>query len=320
MNISRLFFSLFLLAGSVLLVAQSAYPEINTTYIYGDVLFRQHQEALARSQIIMARMGGASLEAEERETLKERLLGELFFFSYRPGEHDTVFTVAADFSLSPDTIASLNGLERSAYFDRLDTLIIPTVPGLYIRKDGGNELERRMRSNREGSDSAALPLTLSREGVKVSFQFFPNRTFSGEERLYFISLPFRSPLDHYWEITSPFGMRNHPVTGEWEHHNGIDVRAPRGTAVFAAEKGTIIKAAELDNYGIILILKHRGGYETRYAHLDEIYVKEGDSVARGQMIARSGNTGLSTGPHLHFEIRLNGLTVDPTKLVSQGSR
>ena len=319
MNTWRLFFSLLLFSVPVAAGAQTAYPQIRSTYIYGDVLFRQHQEALGRAQRLLARLTGSAEGEEETEDLRKRLLQELFFFSYEPSADDTVFTVAADFSLSPDTVASLNGLERAAYFDRPERVLIPSVPGLYIKKDGGNELERRLRENRL-NDGSSIPLTLSTEEGKEEILFYPNRTFSGAERLYFISLPFRSPLDHYWEITSPFGMRNHPVTGAWEHHNGLDVRAPVGTPVYAAEKGTIIASSELDNYGIILILKHRGGYETRYAHLDEVYVRKGETVTRGQMIARSGNTGLSTGPHLHFEIRKNGQTIDPVKLVSQGSR
>jgi murein DD-endopeptidase MepM/ murein hydrolase activator NlpD len=299
--------------------AQSAYPEIGETYIYGDPLFRQQQESLDRSQQILALLSSAGGDEEKRKILLEKLMGELFFFSYKPEEGATIYATAADFSLSADTLASLNGLERAAYADRKVTMIIPSVPGLYIRKEGGTELDRRLREDHL-NDPLSLPLVIMEKGNRVDFIFYPNVIFTGSERLYFVSLPFRSPLDHYWEITSPYGYRTHPVTGEWEFHNGLDVRAPIGTPLYAAEKGVITETAELDNYGIIVILKHRGGYETRYAHLNEVYVKEGDSVERGFMIGRSGNTGISTGPHLHFEIRRNGETVDPVKFVSQGSR
>ncbi len=319
MNFWRPFFRVLPFLTPLLLSAQTGYPEIHETYIYGDPLFRQHQESLDKSQRILALLTGTDRESDSGRTLLESLMGELFFFTYRPSPGGTVYGTAADFSLSADTIASLNGLERAAYLDRKETLVIPSVPGLYVREEGGTELDRRMRENRQG-EGFFLKLVITVEGEKRKYLFYPNSGFSGPERLYFVSLPFRSPLDHYWEITSPYGYRNHPVTGEWEFHRGIDVRAPVGTPVYAAEKGVIMETAELDNYGIIIILKHRGGYETRYAHLDEIYVKEGESVERGFMIGRSGNTGVSTGPHLHFEIRRNGDTVDPVKLVSQGSR
>jgi murein DD-endopeptidase MepM/ murein hydrolase activator NlpD len=319
MNIWRPLFKFAFIFFPLYLYSQTEYPEIKSTYIYRDNLFKQQQNALNQSQTIIARLTGAGLNKEEADQLKNRLKGEILFFSYHIHEGDTIYTVAADFSLSADTLASLNGLERAAYIDNKEDLIIPSIPGLYIREAGGNELERRMRENHESYDFF-YPLTLKINGVKQSFLFYPNLSFTGSERLYFISLPFRSPLDHYWEITSSYGMRVHPITGSWEQHNGIDVRAPLRTPVFSAEKGTVIKTTELDNYGIIIIIEHRGGYETRYAHLDEIFVKEGDFVERGQMIARSGNTGLSTGPHLHFEIRRNGQPIDPVRLVSQGSR
>ncbi len=319
MSIWRPFFRVLLFLIPLTAGAQASYPEIKETYIYGDPLFRQQQESLDRSQQILALLTLSPEEDSKREILLEKLMGELFFFSYKPSSEETIYATAADFSLSADTLASLNGLERAAYADRKDRLIIPSIPGLYIRKEGGTELDRRLRENHR-NDPLVLPLVIIENGMKVEFLFYPNVIFTGAERLYFVSLPFRSPLDHYWEITSPYGYRTHPVTGEWEFHKGLDVRAPIGTPLYAAEKGVISQTAELDNYGIIIILKHRGGYETRYAHLDEIYVKEGDSVERGFMIGRSGNTGISTGPHLHFEIRRNGETVDPVKLVSQGSR
>ncbi|MDC7219738.1 MAG: M23 family metallopeptidase [Spirochaetales bacterium] len=318
MNTWRLLFSLLLFTPSFLFGLPD-YPEIQSTYIYGDDLFKQHQNALDSSQKLLALLSGANRDNLDRKTLITQLMGELFLFSYTPRENDTIYTVAADFSLSPDTIASLNGLERAVYMEEKESLTIPSIPGLFIHENGGNELDRRMRET-ERDNNFYFPLTIRQNGIPVKYRFYPNLSFTPQERLYFISLPFRSPLDHYWEVTSPYGMRNHPVTGNWEKHEGIDVRAPRGTPIYAAEKATVIETTELDNYGILVILKHRGGYETRYAHLDEIFVKEGDSVNRGQLIALSGNTGISTGPHLHFEIRRNGQSVDPASLVSQGSR
>lgn len=295
------------------------YPEIRETSIFSDPLFRQHQEALDDSQLIRAQINGSFPDEEKDRVRKEAFISQLFFFTYTPHENDSIYTVAADFMITVDTLASLNGIERSAYFEKFETLIVPTIPGLYVRREIKNELERRLDLNHK-SETLSFPVIVRSNDMRSTFDFYPNGSFTAHERLYFISLPFRSPLDHDWEITSSHGNRVHPVTGAWEYHNGIDVRAPVGTPVFAVEDGEIIEVTELDNYGIIIILKHRGGYQTRYAHLNNVAVKKGDAVKRGQMIAKSGNTGISTGPHLHFEIRLNGVAMDPVRLVSQGSQ
>ncbi len=113
------------------------------------------------------------------------------------------------------------------------------------------------------------------------------------------------------EITSPYGQRNHPVTGEPSLHTGIDIPAPEGTVISASREGTVSKIYEDPSYGICMLLSHPDGYETFYAHLQEAKAQTGTSVAQGEEIALSGNTGVSTGPHLHFEIRKDGTAVDP---------
>ncbi|MHA0856195.1 murein hydrolase activator EnvC family protein [Paenibacillus sp. CMAA1364] len=115
-------------------------------------------------------------------------------------------------------------------------------------------------------------------------------------------------------LSSGFGKRTHPVTGAiGKMHNGVDFAVPQGTTVRSAESGTIILAEWYSGYGYAVIVDHGGGMWTLYAHLRKggISVNVGDRVSRGQKIAESGNTGLSTGPHLHFEVRLNGSVVDP---------
>ncbi len=119
---------------------------------------------------------------------------------------------------------------------------------------------------------------------------------------------FNWPL--FGEITSGFGPRRHPITRERDFHEGIDLKADEGTAVYAARAGKVSFAGPKGGYGYLIILDH-GLYETYYAHLSEILVYKGQFVEAGRLIARSGNTGFSTGPHLHFEIRLRGIPVNP---------
>lgn len=117
-------------------------------------------------------------------------------------------------------------------------------------------------------------------------------------------------------ISSAFGNRFHPVDRTVKFHAGIDIAAPRGTAVGAAGEGVVIFAGWQNGYGNLVVIRHPDGKETRYGHADRIFVRADDEVGPGQPIAAVGSTGKSTGPHLHFELRENGKPVDPRKYLS----
>ena len=118
-------------------------------------------------------------------------------------------------------------------------------------------------------------------------------------------------------ITSYYGYRTHPITGQWALHTGIDIGAAGGTNILSAEDGMVVTVIYgSTGYGYYVIVYHGDGYYTLYAHCSKILVKEGDQVKRGQVIALVGTTGSSTGNHLHFEVRLNGSTVNPLDYVS----
>lgn len=117
-------------------------------------------------------------------------------------------------------------------------------------------------------------------------------------------------------ISSDFGNRFHPIDKRSKFHGGLDIAVPTGTTIAAAAEGTISFAGKKGGYGNMVIVQHPDGRETRYAHLHSISVEVGDPVSKGQPIALSGSTGKSTGPHLHFEMRENGVAVDPMKVLS----
>lgn len=120
------------------------------------------------------------------------------------------------------------------------------------------------------------------------------------------------PVPGRYTITSPYGYRIHPILHTRKMHTGIDIGAPTGTHVVAANPGTVIMAKYYGGYGNTVMVDHGGGIVTLYAHNSSFAVSVGDSVVRGQVIAYAGSTGQSTGPHCHFEVRVNGEYTNPT--------
>lgn len=115
--------------------------------------------------------------------------------------------------------------------------------------------------------------------------------------------------------SSGYGMRNDPIKHTSILHPGFDLAAPTGTAVGAAAGGKVTHAGPAGTYGNLVTVRHENGYETRYAHLSAVTVKTGDTVQPGQQIGAVGSTGYSTGPHLHFEVRHEGKSIDPAPLL-----
>jgi len=128
------------------------------------------------------------------------------------------------------------------------------------------------------------------------------------------SLPLGSPLDTL-EISSKYGWRRSPLRKGWQLHAGTDYLAAWQDTVYATGNGVVRRASWNQGYGRCIMIDHAWGYQTTYAHLYRYFVRRGDTVERGQPIARAGNTGAVTGPHLHYEVRRNGKTADPSLFV-----
>ena len=126
------------------------------------------------------------------------------------------------------------------------------------------------------------------------------------------------PVPGYTKITSNYGMRVHPITGQYKLHTGVDISAPIGANFVAANDGIVTKAGYNTAYGNMVIIDHGGGISTLYAHGSEILVTVGQTVKQNEAILKVGSTGYSTGPHAHFEVRINGVVTNPIPYITNG--
>lgn len=117
------------------------------------------------------------------------------------------------------------------------------------------------------------------------------------------------------QISSPFGMRKDPIDGEKKFHYGLDIAAPYKSEIVAAESGRVVFSDSKGNFGNMVVVDHGNGFNTLYAHTDKNLVKTGERVKKGEPIALVGSSGRSTGPHLHFEVRKNGQSINPAKYI-----
>jgi murein DD-endopeptidase MepM/ murein hydrolase activator NlpD len=131
--------------------------------------------------------------------------------------------------------------------------------------------------------------------------------------------PFAQPVTSSFRFTSGFGTRRDPKTGRTRMHEGTDFAASHGTPIYATADGVVIHAGWEGGYGRLIKIRHEFGIETRYAHLSNIRVQEGQRVSRGDRIGDMGNSGRSTGTHLHYEVRISGRPVNPMTYIKAAS-
>lgn len=251
------------------------------------------------------------MENYRRAAVGKTLL-PLNIFTYRTQKHDTIYSVAARLNIPYDTIATLNSISSPSLFPRGEIIYLPNMTGLATRSDENDPflsgLEDRLKTER--SFGLELP---SITGKRVSAKFYPIQRFTGAERTTFLSSFLLPPLKGSKHIiTSTFGRRSNPFrSGHWEIHTGIDYRAPLKSSVYASRFGTVVSVSENKILGVHIIIQHERNYQTIYGHLSRALVRPGDQVNSGQVIAESGNTGRSSGPHLHFEVRKDGYPINP---------
>jgi murein DD-endopeptidase MepM/ murein hydrolase activator NlpD len=213
------------------------------------------------------------------------------------------------------------------------------MAALTSAEDGMESRVRRMRGviSDLGLDMAHLEAATPRAGMGGPYipVKLPPHAGPFERELYRINItraqmdrlnrtlalvPYRKPVVGEVEFTSGFGVRTDPFLGRPAMHTGLDFRAAQGDPVRATANGKVASAGWAGGYGRMVEIDHGNGLSTRYGHLSEIDVKVGDPVKIGQVIGAVGSTGRSTGPHLHYETRIDGEAVDPQKFLRAGVR
>lgn len=273
---------------------QSSFPKI-TELQSRNPMFKQYQQDLEQNYKNIARGEPTALS----------------IYSYTVQKGETIMTIAARCNVTQESLATLNRVCSSDSSIEGRELLLPTVPGLFVCTTPDTTLEHIL--SKKNYDSSTLCYNIS--GTK--FLFLPGERFEPTERAFFLDSAMTSPLPH-GILTSSYGMRISPISGMEKFHHGVDLAAPIGTPVYACRGGVVETCGKDNVYGNYIVLRHDNNNQSLYAHLSKIEVTEGFRVERGNEIGLVGTTGMSTGPHLHFEMRMNGHSqVPPNSLFTK---
>ena len=235
---------------------------------------------------------------------------KLATYTVQPG--DTLTSIARMFNSSADSIAYINSIaspDRISVGKELSVMV--NVNGLAVRVSSGDTLwDISRRYSFTVADIAEANNLASTDEIKVGqLLLLPGAISPRPVQTASRSSSFIWPADG--SVTSSFGWRIHPISGEELFHEGMDIAAYTGANVYAAASGTVAYCGWYGGYGRLIMIKHADGLETRYGHLSGYAVSEGDEIATGELIGYAGESGSTTGPNLHFEIRRSGKPVNP---------
>jgi len=257
----------------------------------------------------------ASLEIVEFEPEEFSKASLLLYDTYVVRSGDNISTLAIIFGLNQDTIISINKITNTRLLQINKILKIPNQDGILHTVSGTDTLV-----------SVAEKYKADAETIKIVNELFSDSISAGTElfipgaKLDWVSLQEINGDLFIWPvsgaITSPYGYRWSPFNGSRrEFHSGIDIRGSMGTPIKAAMSGRVSRVGYDGSLGNYVIINHHSGYRTLYGHMSVIRVRTGAYVAMGERIGDVGSTGLSTGPHLHFVVYKDGVTVNPRTLM-----
>ncbi|MCL2808603.1 MAG: LysM peptidoglycan-binding domain-containing M23 family metallopeptidase [Treponema sp.] len=249
----------------------------------------------------------------ELESLSKYRL--LFYDSHIVQSGENISGLAANFGLNQDTIISVNKITSSRLLQAGRVIRVPNQDGIFHTVRNGDTLE-----------ALAERYSVDQETIKIANELFSDNIVVGSDLFITGARLSREALQEIngdlfiWPVngavTSSFGWRRNPFNrNQRQFHNGIDIRGSTGTAVRAAMAGRVTAAGWDTVFGNYIIINHHSGYRTLYGHLDRIRTRTGAFVAQGERIGDVGNTGQSTGSHLHFSVFRNGVAINPRPLM-----
>ena len=248
------------------------------------------------------------------EEISEIKVPPLDYTVYSVKRGDMVGEIAAKYGISQDAIISVNKLKNTRSLQIGQLLKIPSLDGIAYTVKKGDTPEKLADAYKISLEKLALVNNISdnnmlKPGAAV---FLP------DAKLDWVTLQeingdlFKTPLHVGYRITTRYGWRRDPFTGQRSFHNGIDLATHKGTPIYASLAGTVVATGYSAIYGNYVIIRHHSGYQTLYGHMNTISAVRGQYVTYQTKIGTVGTTGRSTGPHLHFTVYKNGATINPT--------
>jgi murein DD-endopeptidase MepM/ murein hydrolase activator NlpD len=255
--------------------------------------------------------GGVFGIPEPEEFSKPQML---LYAAYVVKPGDTISALARNFGLNQDTLISYNEIKQSRLLQIGQVLKIPNQDGLLYTVKKGDTLAAIAEKYQTPLETIQTVNELISEGIVAgSGLFIPGARLNWVDLQEINGDLFAWPI--YGYLTSNYGYRASPFTGVRQFHSGIDIGAAMGTPIRAAMGGRVSAVGYDDSYGNFVVITHHSGYRTLYGHMSVTRVKTGNYVGTGERIGDVGSTGRSTGPHLHFTVYKNGVTVNPRALL-----
>jgi murein DD-endopeptidase MepM/ murein hydrolase activator NlpD len=236
------------------------------------------------------------------------------YISYKVEAGDIIGEISQNFGLNQDTILSVNGIKNSRLIQIGQVLKIPNQDGIMYTVKSGDTLSAVAETYETDLEAIRTTNELFSDAVQPNSRLFlPGARLNSVEVQEINGDLFTWPINGW--ITSSYGSRSSPFTGVRQFHSGLDIGSPQGTPIKAAMAGRVSATGYNDVLGNHVVITHHSGYRTLYAHMSVIRAKSGSYVRTGDRIGDVGSTGLSTGPHLHFTVYKNGVTVNPRQLM-----
>lgn len=246
-------------------------------------------------------------------------LPSLKFYRYRVKAGDTFWKILSRSNLDMDTIMTVNDLSSPGQIKKGKILYLPNMRGILVKNPLKKKSRRGSEPTHAGSFCGIPEVYISRvNGNNLndkSHLFLPCGKLSRLQRSLFLGTGFASPI-RKGRKTSGFGTRRDPFHRKrFQFHRGIDIACPVGTPIRAARNGIVTFRGYSGGYGKLMVIRHEHGYRSYYGHMSRFTASRGKRVRAGEIIGYSGNTGRSTGPHLHFEVRRGRRAVNPGHLI-----